>query len=92
MAFNLFVQVGCRRSYDQFTNVSQFFRVRLYATNREQANQDGGIHQAKKFFQSVMVWLGMCYEDVNYPIIIEKGIVNHQFFFNKILFVALKCG
>ena len=65
---------------------------RIYTPNREQADQYGGIHQKTKFPQGVMVWLGICYEDVTSPVIIEKGTVNHQKYIDKILPVALKCG
>ena len=63
----------------------------IYAPNREQADQYGGIHQKKKFPQGVMVWLGMCYEGVTSPVIIEKGTVNRQKSVDKILPVALEC-
>ena len=33
---------------------------RIWAANRDEANQKGGIHQKKKFPEKVMVWLGVC--------------------------------
>jgi hypothetical protein len=65
---------------------------RIYAPNREQADKDGGIHQKTKFPQGVMVWLGVCYEGVTSPVIIEKGTINHQRYIDEILPVALKYG
>ena len=51
---------------------------RIYAPNYQQADENGGVHQKSKFPQSVMIWLGVCYNGVTSPVIIEKGSINHQ--------------
>ena len=48
------------------------------AYNSQQADEIGGVHQKRKFPQSVMVWLGVCFNGVNSPFIIEKGTINHK--------------
>ena len=40
----------------------------------------------------MMVWLGVCYNVVTCPVIIEDGTINHQRYIKKILPVALKDG
>ncbi|CAF1182010.1 unnamed protein product [Didymodactylos carnosus] len=45
---------------------------------REFADENGGIHRKTKFPQGVMVWLGVCYDGVTRPVIIENGTINHQ--------------
>ena len=65
---------------------------RIYAPNRQQADEIGGVHQKRKFPQSVMVWLGVCFNGVTSPFIIEKGTINHKIYIDKILSIALKDG
>ncbi|CAF4448685.1 unnamed protein product [Didymodactylos carnosus] len=65
---------------------------RIYAPNREQADENGGIHRKTKFPQGVMVWLGVCYDGVTRPVIIENGTKNHQKYIDEILPVALEDG
>ncbi|CAF4538752.1 unnamed protein product, partial [Didymodactylos carnosus] len=55
-----------------------YINDRIYAPNREQADENGGIHRKTKFPQGVMVWLGVCYDGVTRPVIIENGTINHQ--------------
>ncbi len=51
---------------------------RIWAPSREQADANDGIHRKTKFPQSVIVWLGACYDGATHPVIIEKGTINHQ--------------
>jgi hypothetical protein len=52
----------------------------------------GGVHQTRKFPQGVPIWLGVCYEGVTRPVIIEKGTINHQRYIDEILSIALEDG
>ncbi|CAF4597826.1 unnamed protein product, partial [Didymodactylos carnosus] len=65
---------------------------RIYAPNREQADENGGIHRKTKFPQGVMVWLRVCYDGVTRPVIIGNGTINHQRYIDEILPVALEDG
>ena len=47
----------------------------LEAMNKPDAYAE--IHRKTKFPQSVMVWLGACYDGVTRPVIIETGTINH---------------
>ncbi len=44
---------------------------RIWAANRDEADQKGGIHQKKKFPEKVMVWLGVCSKGVSPLVIFE---------------------
>ena len=65
---------------------------RIYAPNRAQADEKGGVYRKTKFPQGVMVWLGVCYDGVTRPVIIENGSINHQRYIDEILPIALKDG
>ena len=64
----------------------------IYAPSRQEADNNGGVHGKSKYPQGVMAWLGVCYNGVTRPIIIEDGTINHQRYIKKILPVALKNG
>lgn len=59
---------------------------RIWAVNRDEANQKGGVHQKKKFPEKVMVWLGVCSKGVSPLVIFEQGsffimhLIKVQFF------------
>ena len=65
---------------------------RIWAVNRNEADEKGGVHQKKKFPQKVMVWLGVCSKGVSPLVIFEKGTVDHARYINEVLPVALKYG
>jgi transposase len=65
---------------------------RIWAPNREQADAMGGTHRKTKFPHGVMIWLGVCYNGVTRPVIIEKGSINHQRYIDEMLTIALKDG
>ena len=48
--------------------------------------------EAKKhtFPAKVMVWLGVCASGLTKLVIFEKGTINHEYYINKILSIALK--
>jgi hypothetical protein len=45
-----------------------------------------------KFAQGIMIWLGVCYNGITRPVIIEKGYINHMNYIDQILPTALKDG
>ena len=51
---------------------------RIYAPSRQEVDNNGGVHGKSKYLQGVMVWLGVCYNGVTRPVIIEDGTINHQ--------------
>ena len=51
---------------------------RIWAANRDEANEKGGIHQKKKFPVKVMVWLGVCSKGISPLVIFEQGTVDHD--------------
>lgn len=65
---------------------------RIWAANREEADESGGIHQKRKFPQGIMVWLGACTKGLTPLVVIEKGTVNQEVYMEKILPVAKKFG
>lgn len=65
---------------------------RIWVQNREQADANSGIHRKTKFPQGAMIWLGVCYNGVTQPVIIENGMINHEHYINEILPLALKDG
>ena len=60
---------------------------RIWAVNRDEANQKGGVHQKKTFPEKVMVWLGVCSKGVSPLVIFEQGsffimhLIEVQFFY-----------
>ena len=65
---------------------------RIWSTNRNKADKDGGIKQKQKFPQKAMVWLGACSKGVTPLVILDKGTVNHGWYIKKVLPAALKYG
>jgi len=65
---------------------------RIYASSRQEADENGGVHRKTKFPKKVMVWLGACYNGVTRPVIIEEGTVNHEVYIQQILPIALEDG
>lgn len=65
---------------------------RVWAVNRAEADESGGIEPARKFPQRVMVWLAVCSKGVSPPVFLDKGSVNDQRYIEDVLPVALKFG
>ena len=52
----------------------------------------GGIKQRRKSPSKVMVWLGACSKSVMPLVILDEATVDHTFYIEKVLPVALKYG
>ena len=65
---------------------------RIWAASREEADEQGGVHEKTKFPVKVMVWLGVCAEGLTAPVIMEKGTMDSERYINEVLPIALKCG
>jgi hypothetical protein len=65
---------------------------RIWAVNRQEADETGGRKQKRKFPQKVMVWLAVCSKGVSPLIILNKKSVNHERYIKDVLPVALKFG
>ena len=65
---------------------------RIWAVNREEANEKGGRKQKRKFSQKVMIWLGVCSKGVRPLVILDKGTINHDRYIREGLPVAIKYG
>ena len=63
---------------------------RIWAVNCEEADGKGGVKQKNKYLQKVMVWLGVCSEGIMPLVILEKRMVNHKVYIEKVLPVAQK--
>ncbi|CAF4023466.1 unnamed protein product [Rotaria magnacalcarata] len=50
----------------------------------------GGIKHKRKFSQKVMVWLGVCSQGITPLVIFDEGTVDHAFYIEKVLPVALE--
>jgi hypothetical protein len=65
---------------------------RVWAVNRAEADDKGGIKQKRKFPEKIMVWLGVCSKGVAPLVIFEDGSVDHARYIQEVLSVALKYG
>ena len=65
---------------------------RVWAVDRADADEKGGIQQRRKFPQNVMVWLGACSKGITPLVILDDGTVDHDYYIKKVLPVALKYG
>ena len=50
--------------------------IRIYAATCEEADHKGNIHRKTPNPIQVMVWLGVCLQDVTRPVIIDEGTLN----------------
>ena len=62
----------------------------MWALNRADADEKGGMKQKQKFSQKVMVWLGACSKGITLLVILDEGTVDHSCYIKNILPVALK--
>ena len=62
----------------------------IWAVNRVEADDKGGIKQIEKFPQKVMVWLGMCSKGVTPLIIFDEETLDHERYIKEVLPVAEK--
>lgn len=65
---------------------------RIWAVDREDANQKGAIKQKRKYPQKVMVWLGVCSYGVSPLVLFKDGTVNHERYIREVLPVARDYG
>ena len=65
---------------------------RIWAVNKEKANQRGRKRQQGKFPQKVMVWLSVCSEGVAPLVLFEKGTFDRHRYIKEVLPVALRYG
>ena len=65
---------------------------RIWASNRDEADEKGGIKEKQKFLQKVMVWLGVCSKGVTPLVIFHRETVDHVVYIQRVLPVALKYG
>lgn len=65
---------------------------RVWAANRAEADEKGGVRQKRKFPQKVMVWLAVCSKGVSPIVIFDEGTINHDRYIREVLPVALKYG
>ena len=63
---------------------------RVWAVDRADADENGGIQQRRKFPQKVMVWLGACSKGLTPLVILDEGTVDHTVYIEKVLSVALE--
>lgn len=65
---------------------------RIWAPNRRESDEQGGVHQKKKFPGGVMVWLGASAKGLTKLVIFDKGTVNTDVYLDRVLPVAKKFG
>ena len=46
---------------------------RMWAVDRDEVDEKGGRKQKRKFFQKVMIWLGVCSKGVRPLVFLDKG-------------------
>lgn len=50
----------------------------VWASSRLVANENGGVHEKRKFLQKVMAWLDACSKGITPLVIFEQGTVAHD--------------
>ena len=65
---------------------------RSYAATREEADKKGGIHRKTQHPAQTMMWLGVCYQGIARPVIIENDSINADRHIEEILPIALEDG
>ena len=65
---------------------------RMWAVNRDEAEEKGWRKQKRKFSQKVMIWLGVCSKAVRPLVILDKCTIDHDRYIKKVLPVAIKYG
>ena len=51
---------------------------RMWAVDRDEADEKDGRKQKRKFSQKVMIWLGVCSKGVRLLAILDKGTIDHD--------------
>ena len=49
---------------------------RMWAVDRDEADEKGGKKQKRKFSQKVMIWLGVCSKGVRPLVILDKSTID----------------
>ena len=65
---------------------------RMWAVDRDEADETGGGKQKRKFSQKVMIWLGVCSKGVRLLVILDKGTIDHDRYIKEVLSVVIKYG
>ncbi|CAF4345681.1 unnamed protein product [Didymodactylos carnosus] len=81
-------------SDEKYFRVNNTFNTqndRMYAATRKEADDIGGIHRETQFSPGIMIWLGVCYQGVTRPVIIE-GTINSSRYIEEILPIAFEDG
>ncbi len=65
----------------------------IYASSRQEADENGGLHGTMKYPLSVMIWVGLTVNGPTKPYIIEdKQRINREYYKNRILPFAKREG
>ena len=65
---------------------------RMWAVDRDEADQKGARKQKRKFSQKLMIWLGVCSKGVRPLVILDKSTIDHDRYIKDVLPVAIKYG
>ena len=65
---------------------------RVWAVSREEADKRGAIYEETRFLVKVMMWLGVCGQDLFVPMIFDDGSMDIQRYINEVLPIALESG
>lgn len=65
---------------------------RVWAVNREAANQVGGLRGVSKFPGKIMVWLAACASGISKVVFLESGTINQDKYIEEVLPVARRFG
>ena len=65
---------------------------RVWAVDRDEADEKGRRKQKRKYSQKVMIWLGACWKGVRPLVILGKGTIDHDRYIREVLPVAIKYG
>ncbi|CAF3484375.1 unnamed protein product [Rotaria sp. Silwood2] len=65
---------------------------RIWAVDRIEANEIGGLKQKRQFPQKIMIWLDVCFKGISPLVIFEEGPIDHARYIDEVLPVTLKYG
>ena len=65
---------------------------RMWAVDRDKADEKGERKQKRKFSQKVMIWLEVCSKGVRPLVTLDKGTIDHGRYIKEVLPVAIKYG
>ena len=65
---------------------------RMWAVDRDEADEKAGRKQKRKFSQKIMIWLRVCSKGVKPLVILDKRTIDHHRYIREVLPLPIKYG